>query len=375
MKIVFKQGIRLFLLTQSNVALLMDVFLLKNNQHPSLQMSFMLINVVMGSVKKLPVLLKAVPSQKHQLPVLRIAPGDSHLRILSLVPAVTEMVYTLGLGKYLVGVDAESDYPIEVHQIPKVTSAWPQLLSSQAIDRRVQASLHHGRSVLHLDQKLLKKLQPNLILSQELCAVCALPFQYVKQAVRVLEDKVTVISFEPKTLNDIFVNLLTLGKYTQTIFRAKQVRSGLLRKLQRIKKVLKDNKVIFPRVLVVEWLDPVMIAGHWVPDMVKLAGGKNLLAKSAQPARKISINELKEISPDIILIAPCGFNLKRTLREQNLIKKISNQFNSRTVLVDANAYFTRPGPRIVEGIEILTEIFHPHLFPPRHYLKCWLEFS
>ena len=299
------------------------------------------------------------------------------MKIVSLLPAATEMVCLLGLGKSLVGISDDSDYPKSVLKLPKVTTVSfdSNSLSSIDIDKKVKEAKHRGSSVFHIDKKLLAKLAPDLILTQELCPVCAPAFTDVEKAARKILQNTKIISLEPHTINDIFQNINQVAKTTQ--ISTVKIIKNLKSRLSIVDKKVKGQKK--PSVLIIEWLDPIMIAGHWVPEMVEKAGGKMLIAKKKEKSRQIDWEDVLKLDPDIVIIAPCGFSIKRTLQEINLLtaqkdfKKLKAFKNKRIYLVDGNAYLTRPGPRIIDGVEILAEIIHSETFPKKYPKSSWQE--
>lgn len=299
------------------------------------------------------------------------------MRILSLLPAATEIVYLLGLEKYLVGVSLECDYPPQAKEKIKVTfSEISNSMSSGQIDERIKGLLHKGAGIFHIKKDKLKLLKPNLIITQELCRVCAIPFTQVQKAARILDGEVKIVSLEPESLEDILENIRIIGEYGGRKKEAVRVVRELKKRLKiydlRFKNIKKK-----PKVLVVEWLQPTMVAGHWVPEMVELAGGKMMLIQLGEKSRKI--NPVQEpLNPDIVIISPCGFDIRRTLKEKDLILKIIREIGEvrgGVYLVDGNAYMTRPGPRIVDGVEILSEIIHPEIYPRRYTKRDWIEFK
>jgi iron complex transport system substrate-binding protein len=298
------------------------------------------------------------------------------LRIVTLYPAATEIVYALGLGKSLVGVSDDSDYPKYVHRLAQVvTSSLPQGLSSKQIDNRVRKAMHRGIGVFHINEKLLKKLRPNLILSQELCEVCAIGASDVRKAARILKNPVKTVSLEPESVSDVLENIKLVGSITQKSKAAKQLIQNLSKKIKKVEFQAKSSKK--PKVLIIEWLDPIMVAGHWVPEMVALAGGSNLVTKKGEISKRISWREVCASNPDVLIISPCGFDIARTKEEIGLLTSKKDFEDLRAVrnrqiyLIDGNAYLTRPGPRIVNGIEILSEILYPNLFNRSYGSADW----
>lgn len=287
------------------------------------------------------------------------------LRILSLLPAATEIVYLLGLEKYLVGTSDQV-----------ISSLVSNNMSSKQIDQSVKKLIHKGPGVFHIKEEVLKKLKPNLILTQELCEVCAVGFNQVKKAARILDGEVKIISLEPESVEDILDNIILVGELNGKNKESRLVVKGLKKRLEKLNSkffILNSKK---PKVLVIEWLDPIMVAGHWVPEMVEKAGGKMLITRPGEKSRQISVGDLKEV--DILVISPCGFDIDRTIKERQLIVRVIQRlqgFQGRVYLMDGNAYLTRPGPRVIEGIEILGEVFHPDLFPRQHSKEDWTIFE
>lgn len=293
---------------------------------------------------------------------------------MSLLPAATEMVCLLGLEKSLVGISDDNDYPESVLKLPKITTTTiSNNLSSLEIDKKVKAAKHRGSSVFHIDRKLLADLSPDLILTQELCPVCAPAFTDVEKTARQVLSSTKIISLEPHTIDDIFENIKEVAHATQTS-PEKFIKSLRSRLSTVSKKIISATK---PSVLIIEWLDPLMIAGHWVPEMVEKAGGKMLIAKKKEPSQYIEWEDVLRLDPDVIVFAPCGFGISRTLDEISLIinkkgfKSLKAYQNKQIFLVDGNAYLTRPGPRIVDGVEILAEIFHPDIFSRTYLSSSW----
>ena len=290
------------------------------------------------------------------------------LRILSLLPAATEMVYLLGLEKYLVGVSHECDYPPRAKQKVQVTSSIvDNTMSSNMIDKKVKKAGHRGRSrlaedgesrgVFHIKKGILEKLRPNLILTQELCEVCAItpPVILRSEGGPSKRDKdLKIISLEPESVEDILENILLIGEATGKQKRAEKEVEKLKKRLLRLPRNDVRKK---PRVLVIEWLDPIMVAGHWIPEMVERAGGKNLISNRGSMSKIVTLDQIVASKPDILVISPCGFDIKRIRQEMALVDKIVKAVNpGKWELIDGNAYMTRPGPRIVDGIEKLADV-------------------
>lgn len=284
------------------------------------------------------------------------------MNIVSLLPSATEIVCALGLGDRLVGISHDCDYPADVRSRRVlsdaiVTSAMP----SVEIDTVVRRQVHTGKSVYHLDSALLGSLAPDLILTQELCAVCAPSFSEVRQAARVLEGRTRIVSLEPHTLDDILETILEVGRLTGTDAEARSLVLALQQRIERVRRLRPPDPV--PRVACLEWLDPVFVAGHWVPEMVALAGGSDGLGRRGRDSYVIEWDQIVAYAPDIIVVMPCGFDIARTRAEMGLLtdrprwQDLPAVRAGRVYLTEASAYFNRPGPRIVRGLEILAEIF------------------
>ncbi len=297
------------------------------------------------------------------------------IRILSLLPAGTEIVYLLGLEKYLIGISDDCDFPSQVKKLPRVTECLiDQNLTSKEIDDKVKILQHQGINISHLDQNILKDLRPNLILTQDICSVCAVSYTQVKKAARILDRETKIISLEPESVEDILDNILLIGESTGSRQQAQKVVKKLKKRIENCKLKIKNSKTR-PRVLVIEWLEPVMVAGHWVPEMVVKAGGEMLITKPGEKSYTINLAQIK-LDPGVLIISPCGFDIERTLKERKVIEDITQHFNNvRIYLVDGDSYMTRPGPRIVDGIEILSEIFYPEIFKRKYSYKSWVEYK
>lgn len=293
---------------------------------------------------------------------------NQKLRIISLIPSATEIVYLLGLQDSLLACSHDSNYPKDALSKPKITDTdISPNLTSQEVDREVKKSLHRGRSLYHIDERLLKKINPNLVLTQELCGVCAPSFTQVRRAVKILDGEVKILSLEPESVDDMLQNILTIGRYTGRFSKARQIVARLRTQLHSIEeKVRRIRKK--PKVVIIEWLEPIMITGHWVPEMVERAGGRMLLSKPRKKSHRASWREVLAANPDVLIFAPCGFDIKRTKKEMGVFTKKKGWLTLQSVkegkvyLVDGDAYLTRSGPRLVDGVKILAKIFHPRVF-------------
>ena len=288
------------------------------------------------------------------------------MRIVSLVPSATEIVCALGLTDALVGISHDCDFPPEVHGKAVLSEAIIGLSEpSRVIEGHIRGMVHTGRSVYHLDERALARLAPDLILTQELCAVCAPSYTLVKQAAKLLDAEAKIVSLEPRRLGDVLDNILLVGELTRTAGRAQ----ALFNQLRvRIEAVRAHAITARPRVVCLEWMDPLYIGGHWVPEMVDIAGGLDVLGRRGEPSRVAEWNEVVGAAPDVLVLMPCGFGLVRTRAEVGALtgrpgwNDIPAVREGRVFLTDASSYFNRPGPRLVDGLEILAAVIHPERF-------------
>lgn len=285
------------------------------------------------------------------------------MRIVSLLPSATEIAFGLGLGDDVVGVTHECDYPPEARLKPCVTTTTLDTsLSSREIDAITTGHLADGTSAYRLDTEALRALEPDLVLTQMLCEVCAVPHTLVRESLPHLASRPKVLSLEPVRLADVLSNVKTVGDHTGHQQEARGLIAGLR---DRIDTTALDAAARgpMPRVFCMEWLDPPWSAGHWVPDMVGLAGGMELLGCAAEPSRRVTWDEIDAVAPEVIVLMPCGFDLERTVAEfrRTELPEIWSNLPAvqagRVFAVDGSAYFNRPGPRLVDGLEMLAEIF------------------
>jgi iron complex transport system substrate-binding protein len=292
------------------------------------------------------------------------------VKICSLLPSATETVFALGVGDQVVAVTHECDFPPAAARLPVVTRSTlgEGARSSRAIHHHISTALHAGSSVYTLDQDLLERLDPDLILTQELCDVCAVSYELVQQAVHRLAGERKILSLEPTTLEGILATIQQVGEAAGVPDRAARVVAELRQRIDAIGARTKSAPRR-PRVFAMEWLDPPFTAGHWVPEMVRLAGGRGDLAHEGQPSSQIPWARVAEYDPEIVVLMPCGFTLERTLEEAARIdlpgewSRLSAVRSGEIYAVNGSAYFNRPGPRIVDGLEILAEIIHPDVSP------------
>lgn len=290
--------------------------------------------------------------------------GNATVRIVSLLPSATEIVCALGLSDALVGISHDCDYPPTVTGKPVLSEAVIMTtLSSGEIDRRIRGQLHQGLSVYHLDQAQLGRLEPTLILTQELCEVCAPSFSLVEAAARRAGSDSRIVSLEPHGLDDIFDNITLLGSLTGRDDPADTLVERLRTRIRQVRNAVAHRSR--PTVVCLEWLDPLFVAGHWVPEMVQAAGGSDLLGYPRAHSSVIEWPAIVEADPDVLVLMPCGFDLDRTRDEAELLKGLPGwrelkAIRTRRVYVtNGTAYFNRPGPRVIDGLEILAAILHP----------------
>lgn len=288
----------------------------------------------------------------------------SDLRIVSLLPSATEIVCALGLTDALVGISHDCDYPPTVSVKPMLSQAIiTEDLSSGEVDRRIRDQLHQGLSVYHLDQAHLARLAPTLILTQELCEVCAPSFALVKAAARIAASDSRIVSLEPHGLDDILDTIRAVGDLTGTTRHSRALVAALRARIERVRETLAGRPR--PTVICLEWLDPLFVAGHWVPEMVDLAGGSDLLGRPRAHSYTIEWPAVLEADPEVLVLMPCGFDLRRTRDEASALRDWPgwNQLRAvtagRVYVTNGTAYFNRPGPRIVDGLDVLGAILHP----------------
>jgi iron complex transport system substrate-binding protein len=289
------------------------------------------------------------------------------MRICSLLPGATEIVFALGLGDHIVGVTHECDYPPEARQKPVLVRAGfdSKRLTSSEIDREVSAILAGGSNLYTLDEQALRASAPDLILTQGLCDVCALDYNQVVEAARSLPHRPQIVSLNPQRLSDLFEDILRIGAATG----AKEAAANLVRSFkQRVQLIGEREHGPRPRVVCLEWFDPLYTAGHWVPEVVALAGGEDVLGRAGEPSAKIEWQKVLEAKPDTLLLMPCGFDVRRTAREATPLRRLQGWNDLPAVkagnvfALNGSAYFSRPGPRLVDGLEILAHILHPGQF-------------
>lgn len=303
----------------------------------------------------------------------------ANLRIVSLLPSATEIIDCLGLTEALVGRSHECDYPPQVQNLPVCTEA--RLDSSKKsgeIDAGVQTLMQEALSIYKIKTEVLEQLQPTHIVTQDQCDVCAVNLPEVEKALaQLINSHPQVISLQPNLLPEVWADI---ERVAQTLgVEAQPVLNKLKSRLDAIANKVKD-KSEKPTVVALEWTEPLMGGGNWIPELIEMAGGKPLLSVKGEHSPYLFWESLIDVEPEVIVIMPCGFDLERTEQESQVLRKhpdwksLKAVKNDKVFIVDGNAYFNRPGPRLVDSAEILAEIFHPQLFDFGHRGKSWKPF-
>lgn len=282
-------------------------------------------------------------------------------RIVSFLPAGTEIVYAIDAGPSLVGRSHECDYPAEVCSLPVVSRPALQLdgLPQAEIDAAVAARLRDSGSLYEVDEALLRELAPDVILTQDLCQVCAPSGTELTRALAELPSRPAVVWLSPSTIADIYENIRAVGRATGREDGAERVVEEGRARIEAVRKRLRG--VSPRRVVFLEWTEPYFSAGHWVPEMIAYAGGEDPLGHTGADSQRTSWDQVMAADPEIIVVAPCGYDLERA---QELALRLPDAGRARVYAVDANAYFARPGPRVAEGVELLAALFHPGVAGP-----------
>ena len=290
-------------------------------------------------------------------------------RVVSLLPSATEILHFVGAGDSLIGVTHECDYPSGVETLPKLTST-PldhHSMTSAEIDAAIGEHLTDTGSIYALDAELLEELEPDLVLTQGLCEVCAVSLSVVERATVGLTKAPRILSMNPTSLGGMLDATVEVG---EAVGRGAKAREGVASLRERLTRVEEATAELSPpRAGCIEWLDPPFSAGHWVPEMVRIAGGEELFAGEGEPSVRLSWDEVFEAAPEVLVFMPCGFDAARTVEEARALadrpgwSDLPAVREGRVWAVDANSYFSRPGPRLVEGVEILARILHPEVFP------------
>jgi iron complex transport system substrate-binding protein len=291
------------------------------------------------------------------------------MKIISLLPSATEIVYALGLGNQLAAVTHECDYPPDALDKPRITqSVLPPGLSSREIDEAVREQINGSHSLYTIDQALLTEISPDMILTQQLCDVCAVSYDDVLAAVRSLPAPgPRVLNLEPTTLDAVFETMTLVGLVTNREKEAERLTTSLRARVDIVRNRAALAKTR-PRTVLLEWLDPLFCGGHWDPEIVEIAGGFDGLGKMHAPSTQISWDSVVEFAPEVLVIAQCGFGIARTAQDMAGLEALPGYRelpavrNRRVYLVNGSDYFSRPGPRLVDSLEIMAALIHPELF-------------
>jgi iron complex transport system substrate-binding protein len=292
------------------------------------------------------------------------------MRIVSLLPSATEIVCALGLADELVGITHECDWPPEVVGLPVMTRSVHELAdaSSREIHRLVERSVHGGSSLYALDEAAMAAAEPDLILTQELCTVCAVGYKEVNDVARRIDAEITVVSLEPTSIEGIFNTIATVGAMTDAEDQAVEVVGGLRERLGLVEARVATRRAAgrsAPRVVGLEWLDPPFAVGHWVPEQIRRAGAWDLLGAEGDRSVETSWAAVADVDPELLVLMPCGFHLEDGLAAWRRTPRPDGWADLAAVrdggvfLVDGSAYFSRPGPRVIDGVELLAELFDP----------------
>src|SRR5215207_616036 len=296
---------------------------------------------------------------------MAVKPIVEPMRIVSLVPSATEMLFALGAGEDVVGVTHECDFPPEAAELPHVTvNVVPEGLDAREIDTAVRARTEQGRSIYELDRELLEELEPDVIVTQALCAVCAVSYEDVREIAEEMDSQPLVISLDPRTLGEVLGDVRTLAQALDRKAAGVALIADAARRIDAVRLAVRDVEER-PRVAALEWLDPIFVAGHWTPQMIEYAGGEDVLGMPGEHAEQRSWEELKAVEPDVVVAMPCGYDAARSWEEALDHREALGELRARDVVaVDAAAYFSRPGTRLIDGLEVLAHLLHPDRVPP-----------
>ena len=290
------------------------------------------------------------------------------MRIVSFLPSATETLYELGAGSQIVGVTHECKYPPQAGKKPQVirSSFDPGQMTGKEVDNKIVELMHSGNDIYTVDEKMLKRVSPDLIIAQGLCEVCSPFTKEINRAVSVLEDhRPDVLVLDPHDLDDILISIMDVAEKIGKVREGRKLVASLQKRIDMVRSSSNMKVKHRPKVLCVEWIDPLFTAGHWVPQMVEYTGGINGLSSAGEPSRRMDIDEAVQLDPDIIVLMPCGFDIQQTYKELPVLasnekwKSLQAVKNGNVYAVNANAYFSKPGPRTVVGLEIIAKILHP----------------
>jgi iron complex transport system substrate-binding protein len=281
------------------------------------------------------------------------------MRIVSLVPSATEMLFALGLGSDVIAVTHECDYPPAALELPKITSdSLPSGLTSAQIDAAVKERTLAGESIYELDVEMLRDLRPDLIVTQALCSVCAVSYEDVRAVAEEIESRPRVISLDPQTVGEVLGDARTLAQATDRKDAAVDLVRDAAARIDKVRLAVRGSRPL--RVAALEWLDPPYAAGHWTPQLIEYAGGEDVLGFAGEHSEERSWDDVRAAQPDVVIVMPCGFDAELAYREAEMHRdELATVGAGEIVAVDAAAYFSRPSPRIVDGLELLAHILHP----------------
>lgn len=301
--------------------------------------------------------------------------------VLSLLSSTTEIIYALGCGDRLVGRSHECDYPGEVSELPICTI--PKFNvdgTSREVDDEVKSLVQSALSIYYINEKLLKELKPDIIFTQSQCEVCAVSLSDVENALKnVTGLSSRIISVEPNSIEDIFNDILTIAEILNVRKKGKELVELIKAKIDSTEKIVYQKSS--PSVAAIEWIDPLMAAGNWVPQLIKIAGGKNLFGEAGKHSPWMKYNDLVEQDPEIIIVMPCGYDIKKSLIEIKTLESkkgwgsLKAVRNRNVYITDGNQFFNRPGPRIIESLEILLEIIHSDFSESKHIDSGWIRLN
>jgi len=301
-------------------------------------------------------------------------------RIISFLPSATELIYELGAQEKLFGVTHECNYPSEATSKPKVIESVfePEKMSSKEIDEKICDLSEKGEDIYKLVTQNVSDAKPDLIISQEICEVCSAYTNQVKNAIDILDEKPEIYSMSPHDINGILKCVTDIAEKINEEKRGREIVNSLNSRIDKIKDVKISKR---PKVLAIEWINPFFTSGHWVPEMIEMSGGENMITKKGEHSRKMGIEEIENENPDVLILMPCGFDVQRTVSEYEKYLKNDLRWNElravkerKVFAVDANSFFSKPSIRVVTGIEILAKILHPEMFeklevPNNSFLK------
>ena len=289
-------------------------------------------------------------------------------RIVTFLPSATALIYRLGADDKLFGVTHECNYPSNAKTKLRVISSVfdPASMSSKQIDDRICQLMTEGKEIYNLNKENLLNAKPDLIISQNICEVCSAHTEHVKIAMEMLKKKPEVYTMDPHDVDEILVSIKEISKIIGKEKEGNELVDSLSKRLKFIKCKTFEKR---PKIVAIEWLDPFFTSGHWIPEMIETAGGENLISTKKMPSRKMKLQEIKEANPDIIVMMPCGFDVKRTVSEYNNVLAEKLDWNelkavkqNNVYAVDANSYFSKPSLRTITGVEVLAKIIHPDIF-------------